>query len=111
MPELITRKEAYVKGRIRFYNGKPCKQGHLSERYVSTGACIQCQNPYKMRLHPLRRDLEPYVCPKLWVPVGTRPGDFEELERYLQSCIDVFFKHKRSQVEDLAAILAKEGIT
>jgi hypothetical protein len=37
-----TRKEALQKGLVRFYTGKPCSHGHLSERYATTGACIEC---------------------------------------------------------------------
>lgn len=38
----ISRNEAVNSGLPRFFTGKPCKYGHLSERYVTTGACIQC---------------------------------------------------------------------
>jgi len=48
---IITRAEAKAAGLKRFFTGKPCKQGHLSEQYVSTPNCIECatirrtQNP------------------------------------------------------------------
>lgn len=37
-----TRNEA-MKAVERFYNtGKPCKHGHLSDRYTFSGACLAC---------------------------------------------------------------------
>mgnify|MGYP002480306686 CR=1 FL=1 len=41
-----SRKEAKELGRTRFFTGVPCKRGHVAERVVSNGACIECQ-----RLH------------------------------------------------------------
>lgn len=26
----------------RYFTGKPCKRGHLSERYLSTRGCVEC---------------------------------------------------------------------
>lgn len=90
---IIDRKSAFRAGLTRYYTGIPCKQGHLAARYVSSGACLECQNPYKQRRHPTRKDLEPYVCPKLWVPVNTTPEQFAQLESYLAKCIETFFAH------------------
>lgn len=42
MTEIISRKAAHVAGSKRFYTGKPCNLGHLSERYTSSGNCIAC---------------------------------------------------------------------
>ena len=39
---LISRKEAKSKGSKHYYTGKPCKHGHLSERYVSSKGCTVC---------------------------------------------------------------------
>lgn len=41
MPEIISRKDAIARGLKRYFTGKPCKHGHLSERYVP-GDCIAC---------------------------------------------------------------------
>ena len=40
--ELISREEAKSKGLKRFYTGKECIHGHLSERHVSSGTCYLC---------------------------------------------------------------------
>lgn len=42
--EPITKELAWTQGKMRYFTGIPCKRGHISERWVSTGGCIQCQN-------------------------------------------------------------------
>jgi hypothetical protein len=42
--ELISRLDAQRAGRRRFFTGKPCKHGHLAERFVSNAGCVQCVN-------------------------------------------------------------------
>lgn len=41
---IISREAAYAKGLRRFYTAEPCKKGHIAERYVVNGACLDCQN-------------------------------------------------------------------
>lgn len=38
----ISRQEALAAGLKRYFTGKPCKSGHISERFVSTRGCVQC---------------------------------------------------------------------
>lgn len=40
--KIISKKEASRIGAKRFYTGRPCIHGHDAERYVTTGACIEC---------------------------------------------------------------------
>ena len=37
-----TRKEALSAGDDYYYTGKPCKNGHLSNRRAFSGACTEC---------------------------------------------------------------------
>ena len=39
--EIITRKEAKEQGLKKYFTGKPCPRGHISERYMS-GRCVAC---------------------------------------------------------------------
>jgi hypothetical protein len=39
---VITRADALAAGLTRFFTGKPCKHGHLSERTSANGGCIAC---------------------------------------------------------------------
>ena len=41
-PDFISRSEARALGSKRYYTGRSCKRGHISERFVSTGACAAC---------------------------------------------------------------------
>lgn len=36
------RHRALLKGRGRYSTGRPCKHGHVAERYASTGHCVAC---------------------------------------------------------------------
>jgi len=48
--QIITRKEAREKGLKRYFTGKPCKRGHVAERYVSHNRpCVVCvwENRYQ----------------------------------------------------------------
>lgn len=42
MSALVTRKQAIERGEKRYFTGKPCKNGHLSERQVNGNGCIKC---------------------------------------------------------------------
>lgn len=41
-PKIISRTEAKAKGLKRYYTGKPCEQGHVVHRFVSTNKCVEC---------------------------------------------------------------------
>jgi hypothetical protein len=48
--EIILRETARFRGLLRYYTGKPCKNGHIAERFTSNGRCIECQN---IQRHPI----------------------------------------------------------
>jgi len=39
---IIPRKIARRIGIQRYFTGKPCKYGHICERYTSSGSCVEC---------------------------------------------------------------------
>lgn len=39
--EIITRAQAIERGLTRYFTGKPCKYGHIAERYLQSG-CTEC---------------------------------------------------------------------
>ena len=53
------RAEAIAEGKDKYFTGRPCKIGHVAERRVSNGCCVDCElikhskwkaeNPDKMR--------------------------------------------------------------
>ena len=54
--EVLTREDALGAGALRYYTGRPCKRGHLSERWVSTRICIGCARGYQDRFKERHAD-------------------------------------------------------
>lgn len=52
-----TRREAAMCGLSRFWTGRPCRSGHIAERYTSNGQCVQC-NGLKARQRERLRGAE-----------------------------------------------------
>lgn len=58
--KIITLHEAKILGLLRYFSGTPCKNGHISERRVSSRQCLKCasdnakkfskENPEKVKL-------------------------------------------------------------
>jgi len=45
--KIISRQEAIAKSIKRYFTGKPCKNGHITERLTSTRGCKGCQKIYE----------------------------------------------------------------
>lgn len=41
--EITTRSIAKARGLLRYFTGKPCKNGHVAERVTHNAACIDCK--------------------------------------------------------------------
>jgi hypothetical protein len=39
----IERAAAAAAWRIRYFTGRPCKYGHIAERFTSDGGCVECR--------------------------------------------------------------------
>lgn len=42
MSEIMERKEALLIGALKYFTGKPCRNGHTAERYTQSGTCERC---------------------------------------------------------------------
>jgi 5-methylcytosine-specific restriction endonuclease McrA len=40
--QIITKAEAKAAGLKRYFTGRPCKNGHIAERYLGGGGCVEC---------------------------------------------------------------------
>lgn len=40
---VVNRADAETHGLTRYFTGKPCKWGHIDQRYVSMRACVKCR--------------------------------------------------------------------
>src|SRR5208283_1306449 len=45
-PQIISRQDAIALGFMTYFTGKPCKHGHVAERYVSCKRCVCCSIAY-----------------------------------------------------------------
>jgi|SRR5690348_193938 len=53
MFEKITRKQAKAEGRNKYFTGKPCSFGHITQRYVNSSACVACGAYYGKGERPI----------------------------------------------------------
>lgn len=54
--EIITRKEAILQNLLRYFTGKPCKHGHISERFVNNSGCVQCRKEKTKEYNDKRKE-------------------------------------------------------
>jgi hypothetical protein len=59
--KIITAREAFNNGLTRYFTGKECMYGHLSERMISNGSCVDCLKERRART---RQDI--YEATKVW---------------------------------------------
>ena len=109
-------------GRRRFFSGKPCKYGHLSERNVSSGRCLESeraaywrdrdqilaeyqewrsQNPSKPRVYPKKRSKEE-------IAQAQKEYYLKNREKYLEYGREAYAKRdKEAERKRLAEYAAK----
>ncbi|WP_407305335.1 hypothetical protein [Acinetobacter sp.] len=49
---IIGKIDAQLKGLTHYFTGAPCKHGHLVNRLVTTGACIECAKVKRKKCSP-----------------------------------------------------------
>lgn len=54
---MITREEARLQGKNRYFDGSTCKNGHVSERYVRDSYCCECKRIREIRQKQIRAEL------------------------------------------------------
>lgn len=91
-PAIISRADAYSKGLTYFYTGVPCKRGHLSMRYVTTGGCLECLDTYKKQnaKHPTKANLVPYAPSSVWRPRHWDAATLQRCNAAVQQFIDTW---------------------
>lgn len=58
---IITARQAFDNGLTRYFTGKECCHGHLAERMISNGSCVEC---LKARTKRTKKDI--YEATKVW---------------------------------------------
>jgi hypothetical protein len=46
---IIPRKDAIARGLKRYFTGKPCKHGHVRERFINTRVCVECNRVFQVK--------------------------------------------------------------
>lgn len=44
--EIVSRDEAKMRGLNRYFHGRPCKRGHISQRITANQSCLECYRLY-----------------------------------------------------------------
>ena len=101
-PVVISRRDAADSGRTFFFTGVPCKHGHRTLRYVTSGGCLACMtHHFKPRINPWTNKLIPFSNSHLWTGADLSKEERLALRVYLQHCIFEFLRKMR-EGHDLA---------
>jgi hypothetical protein len=79
-----SRCESEISGDPRYFTGKACRYGHISERYTASGNCIDCMTGEP---RSLVRGV-PFRPAHLKRPRELTTSDIYDLEIHLQTCIN-----------------------
>lgn len=71
-----TRKEAKANNEPFYFTGKECKNGHISERYTSHGACKTCMANYFANLSDIQKAKSKYHAAKDCAEFRNIPWNF-----------------------------------
>jgi len=92
--DIISRADAHAAGKLRYFTGIPCRNGHLAERYVTQGACVDCLKKFrKFAPNPYTRKLVPWQPQQLYIPAGLTVDQ----ETQLKDCLRVWSQHWAEQ--------------
>jgi hypothetical protein len=99
----------------RFYNtGAPCKRGHTSKRYASTGQCVECQSGHSDRQLDKNQGMAGmhYHKPvRLLLGVELAQDVADALDDYMVVCAKTYLQHKGINTEALDARLSQARAT
>lgn len=56
MNEIISRQFAIANGLSKYFNGKKCIRDHISERFVSSGLCVECNKIHNKKKYELNAE-------------------------------------------------------
>jgi hypothetical protein len=106
--EIISRNEALLAGKSRYFTGVPCRNGHIAERYVNQGQCIGCISKFKrFAPNPYTSELVPWNPGLYYVPQGLTPALYQELQGYLAHCVEAWVAHKGLLTNNITLAYAK----
>jgi hypothetical protein len=86
---IISKQAALAAGLKRFMTGRACRNGHVAERYVSSGACVECDRKLWQQVRP-QLDMEVRRI-YIRVPRNQPAARMAFLEKRLQAAADAYF--------------------
>ena len=109
--QIIDRRTAHTRGFKRFFTGKPCRRGHVSERYVSNAACVECLTMTSHNFVQTQSGVGTFAPDRVPAPSEATLEELRALDRYLRFCAIHFFTqdgqygHLEQKLKDLATWL------
>lgn len=85
------RSAAAARGDTMYVTNEPCKRGHTSPRYVSTGGCLECLTFQPAKLIT-KLAVTQQVISMQWVTRVGLNGDINALKCYLTECFIKYFE-------------------
>lgn len=79
---MMLRKEALIAGLPRYFTGKPCKNGHIAERYTGNKTCCECANATANKSKSKNKD-KYYITNRQW-----RQSNPEKSKGYTRKYLD-----------------------
>ncbi len=76
-PRVITRAEALERGLKHYYTGKPCKHGHVCERYTGDWCCVECRRGISSKFREENPEQE-YKWKRISIEKARRVKDADE---------------------------------
>lgn len=58
----VSRQEARENGSHKYFTGRPCKLGHISERYTMNAVCIACHRIWKQPKEYAKQYMKDWRC-------------------------------------------------
>jgi hypothetical protein len=110
MAEIITPAEAFERGMKKYFTGKPCKHGHVAERYLINGYCFECSR-LKWQRRPKRKQ---YDKTKAWRAAHPNLHEYraEEARKWRAKHPEVYKAIKqRYRATNAEAIKIKDRVT
>lgn len=96
----MDRHTAMLKSLLTYKSDKPCKRGHNSERYTSTGNCVECHKRYANKFrsrHSLFKLIE----------IRAHPDDIEAITAYADA---LRIQREIKMMDDIRATLAESHL-
>lgn len=95
----ISRSEAKSAGLKRYFTGKECPNGHVSERYVSTFACIDCLEKSKNKYRSVEKNRQKEIEYKKKYRKENRDAVLDYAKRYWRESPKARETNKKSKAK------------